>query len=196
MVNAVWLVLLVGGIVASALQGNVGGVTQAVVSGSEKAVEVAFGFIGIMSLWLGMAKIAEASGLMQGMARLMAPLVSRLFPGVPAEHPAMGNMLMNMAANMLGMGGAATPFGLKAMQELQTLNPRKDQASRDMITFLAINTASINFVPATMIALRVAAGSTHPAEIVGPTIFATSVAFLVAITVDRLFRRYAGQGDS
>ncbi|MCL6561621.1 MAG: nucleoside recognition protein [Firmicutes bacterium] len=196
MVNAVWLVLLVGGIVASALQGNVGGVTQAVVSGSEKAVEVAFGFIGIMSLWLGMAKIAEASGLMQGLARLMAPLVSRLFPGVPADHPAMGNMLMNMAANMLGMGGAATPFGLKAMQELQTLNPRKDQASRDMITFLAINTASINLVPATMIALRVAAGSTHPAEIVGPTIFATSVAFLVAITVDRLFRRYAGQGDS
>jgi spore maturation protein A len=196
MVNAVWLVLLVGGIVASALQGNVGGVTQAVVSGSEKAVEVAFGFIGIMSLWLGMAKIAEASGLMQGLARLMAPLVSRLFPGVPADHPAMGNMLMNMAANLLGMGGAATPFGLKAMQELQTLNPRKDQASRDMITFLAINTASINLVPATMIALRVAAGSTHPAEIVGPTIFATSVAFLVAVTVDRIFRRYAGQGDS
>jgi spore maturation protein A len=196
MVNAVWLVLLVGGIVASALQGNVGGVTQAVVSGSEKAVEVAFGFIGIMSLWLGMAKIAEASGLMQGLARVMAPLVSRLFPGVPADHPAMGNMLMNMAANLLGMGGAATPFGLKAMQELQTLNPRKDQASRDMITFLAINTASINLVPATMIALRVAAGSTHPAEIVGPTIFATSVAFLVAVTVDRIFRRYAGQGDS
>ncbi|MBX5466626.1 MAG: nucleoside recognition protein [Firmicutes bacterium] len=192
MVNVVWLILLLGGIVTSAWSHGVGSVTQAVVNGSEKAVEVAFGFIGIMSLWLGLAKIAEASGLMRALARTMAPLVSRLFPGIPADHPAMGNMLMNMAANLLGMGGAATPFGLKAMQELQALNPVKDRASANMITFLAINTASINLVPATVIALRVAAGSRHPAEIVGPTIFATSVAAVVAIAADRVFRRRGG----
>ncbi|WP_028962979.1 nucleoside recognition domain-containing protein [Sulfobacillus thermosulfidooxidans] len=190
MVNIVWLVLIVGGLVVSALHHSMMSVTQAIVTGSEKAVEVAFGFIGIMALWLGMAKIAEESGLMRAFSRLLAPFVSRLFPGIPEDHPAMGNMLMNMAANILGMGGAATPFGLKAMEELQKLNPIKDTASANMITFLAINTASINLIPATVIALRVAAGSKNPTEIVGPTIVATTVASIVAITAERLFRHF------
>lgn len=188
MVNIVWLVLIVGGILVSAWHHTMIGVTQAIVTGSEKAVEVAFGFVGIMALWLGMAKIAEESGLMRAFSRLMAPLVSRLFPGIPRDHPAMGDMLMNMAANILGMGSAATPFGLKAMQELQALNDKKDRASANMITFMAINTASINLIPATVIALRVAAGSKNPTEIVGPTILATTVSTVVAIGVDRLLR--------
>ncbi|MDA8193306.1 MAG: nucleoside recognition protein [Thermaerobacter sp.] len=195
MVNVVWLVLIVGGIIVSALHHSMLSVTQAIITGSEKAVEVAMGFAGIMALWLGMAKIAEQSGLMRGVSRALAPCVSRLFPGVPKDHPAMGNMLMNMAANMLGMGGAATPFGLKAMQDLQSLNPRKNRASANMITFLAINTAAINFIPATVIALRVAAGSRNPTQIVGPTIVATGTACLVAVAADRVMRHYWGGDD-
>lgn len=192
MVNIVWLILIVGGVIVSAVHNNMMAVTQAIVTGSEKGVEVALGFVGIMALWLGLARIAEESGLMEGVARLLAPLVRRLFPGIPKDHPAMGNMVMNMAANLLGMGGAATPFGLKAMEDLQTLNPQKDRASDNMITFIAINTASINLIPATVIALRVAAGSKNPTEIVGPTIIATAVAAIVAISAERIFRHFAG----
>ncbi len=191
MVNLVWLVLIIGGLVVSAAHGTMLLVTEAIMTSSEKAVEVAFGFIGIMTLWLGMARIAEESGMMRALSRLMAPIVSRLFPGIPKEHPAMGNMLMNMSANILGMGGAATPFGLKAMEELQKLNAVKDRASANMITFLAVNTASINLIPATVIALRVAAGSHNPTEIVGPTILATAISSLVAVTVDRLLRYWS-----
>ncbi len=191
MVNVVWLVLIVGGIVVSGLHHTMIPVTEAIVTGTEKAVEVAFGFIGILTLWLGMARIAEESGLMRAFARFLAPIVSRLFPGIPEDHPAMGNMVMNMTANMLGMGSAATPFGLKAMEELQKLNDMKDRASANMITFLAINTASINLVPATVIALRVAANSKNPTVIVGPTIIATCFSTVVAVTVDRIFRRLA-----
>lgn len=190
MVNVVWLLLIVGGLVVSAANHSMMSVTKAIVNASDQAVEVALGFVGIMTLWLGMAKIAEESGLMRAVSRLLAPFVSRLFPGIPKDHPTMGNMLMNMAANILGMGGAATPFGLKAMEELQQLNPVKDTASANMITFLAINTASINLIPATVIALRVAAGSKNPTEIVGPTIVATTIASVVAITVERVFRHF------
>lgn len=188
MVNLVWLVLIIGGLVMSAVHGTMLSVTEAIMTSSEKAVEIAFGFIGIMTLWLGMARIAEESGMMRALSRIMAPLVSRLFPGIPKEHPAMGNMLMNMSANILGMGGAATPFGLKAMEELQKLNTVKDRASANMITFLAVNTASINLIPATVIALRVAAGSHNPTEIVGPTILATTISSIVAVSVDRFLR--------
>ncbi|MCL4318336.1 MAG: nucleoside recognition protein [Firmicutes bacterium] len=190
MVNVVWLLLIVGGLVVSAANHSMMSVTKAIVNASDQAVEVALGFVGIMTLWLGMAKIAEESGLMRAVSRLLAPFVSRLFPGIPKDHPTMGNMLMNMAANILGMGGAATPFGLKAMEELQQLNPVKDTASANMITFLAINTASINLIPATVIALRVAAGSKNPTEIVGPTIVATTIASVVAIAVERVFRHF------
>lgn len=196
MVNIVWLVLIVGGIVVAGMHGSMLPVTEAIVTGTEKAVEVAIGFIGMISLWLGMARIAEQSGLMTGLARLMAPVVSRLFPSVPRDHPAMGHMLMNIVANILGMGSAATPFGLKAMEELQKLNQNKDQASEAMITFLAVNTASLALVPATVVALRVAAGSKNATAIVGPTIMATGFSMLVAIVVDRLFRRWARRRQS
>lgn len=192
LVNIVWLVLIVGGIVVSGLHHSMLPVTEAIVSGTEKAVEVAFGFVGIMTLWLGMARVAEQSGLMRAFSRLLAPIISRLFPGIPDNHPAMGNMVMNMVANILGMGSAATPFGLKAMEELQKLNDVKDRASTNMITFLAINTATLSLVPATVVALRVAAGSKNATVIVGPTIIATAFSMVVAITVDRLFRRFQG----
>lgn len=188
MVNVVWLVMIVGGILVSGLHHSMLPVTESIVRASEQAVEIAIGFIGIMTLWLGLARIAEESGLMRSFAKFMAPLVSKLFPGIPSDHPAMGNMVMNMAANILGMGSAATPFGLKAMDELQKLNEIKDRASDNMITFLAINTASINLVPATVIALRVAAGAKNATDIVGPTIIATCFSTVVAIAADRVFR--------
>ena len=188
-VNAVWLVLIVGGIIVSGLHHNMLPVTEGIVTGTEKAVEVAFGFIGMMALWLGIARIAEESGLMQAFSRLLSPIVSRLFPGIPANHPALGSMVMNMVANILGMGSAATPFGLKAMEELQELNDTKDRASANMITFIALNTASLSLVPAAVVALRVAACSKNATVIVGPTIVATAFAMVVAIVADRIFRR-------
>jgi spore maturation protein A len=188
MVNAVWVILIVGGLLVSAATHQMGSVTQAAVSAAEKGVEVAFGFIGIMTLWLGLARVAEESGLMRLLARGLAPMLRRLFPGVPPEDPALGNMAMNLVANILGMGSAATPFGLKAMQDLQRLNPDPETATPDMITFLAANTAVLNLIPATVIALRVAAGSRQPTAIVGPTAIATAVAMVVALTADRLWR--------
>ena len=116
-------------------------------------------------------------------------MVCRVFPGIPADHLAMGNMLMNMVANMFGMGSAATPFGLKAMEELQKLNDVKERASSNMITFIAVNTASLSLVPAGVVALRVAAGSKNPTVIVGPTVIATAFSMVIAISVDRIFRR-------
>ncbi len=187
-INVVWVVLLVGGLVVAALTGTLPEVTQAAMTAAGKAVEVALGFVGIMTLWLGMARIAERSGLMEQLAQLLAPVLRRLFPELPRNTPALGNMSMNLVANMLGMGSAATPFGLKAMQELKETQESPDTASVSMITFIALNTAALNLVPASVIALRVAAGSRAPADIVGPTILATTVAMVVAIGADRWYR--------
>ncbi|CAB1128708.1 spore maturation protein [Candidatus Hydrogenisulfobacillus filiaventi] len=190
MVDWVWLGLIVGGILTAAWHHNVAAVTQAAVAAAGKAVDIAFGFIGIMTLWLGLARVAEDSGLMRLLARALAPLFRRLFPALPRDHPAIGSMAMNIVANMLGMGGAATPFGLKAMEELERLNPHPHRASADMITFIAVNTAALNLVPATMIALRVAAGSRNPTDIVGPTILVTGITTVVVVLADRFIRRW------
>jgi len=190
LVNAVWVLLIVGGLLVSVFHHNTPDVTEAAIAAAGKGVEVAFGFVGIMTLWLGMARVAEKSGLLAAIARLLAPLLRRLFPSVPRDDPALGHISMNLVANILGMGSAATPFGLKAMQDLARLNPRREVASDAMITFLAANTAVLNLVPATVIALRVAAGSTHPTAIVGPTAFATGTAMVVALLCDRLLRAH------
>lgn len=189
----VWVVLLVGGLVVAALGGTLPEVTQAAMTAAGKGVEVALGFVGIMTLWLGMARIAERSGLMERLAQLLAPVLRRLFPELPRNTPALGNMSMNLVANMLGMGSAATPFGLKAMQDLKEAQELSDTASASMITFIALNTAALNLVPASVIALRVAAGSRAPADIVGPTILATTAAMLVAIAADRWYRWRQGR---
>lgn len=154
-----------------------------------RGVEVAFGFVGIMTLWLGMARVADQSGLLRALARGLAPWLRRLFPDVPPDDPVLGHVAMNLVANMLGMGSAATPFGLKAMQDFKRLGGKREVATPAMITFLALNTAALNLVPAGVIALRVAAGSRQPTAIVGPTIVATACAMAVALTADRVFRR-------
>lgn len=154
------------------------------------AVEIALGLIGIMALWLGVMKVAEEAGLIRIIANAMKPLTKFLFPDVPQDHPAMGAMIMNMAANMLGLGNAATPFGLKAMEELDKLNPNKGVATNAMCTFLAVNTAGLTLIPATAIAVRAAAGSSDPAIIIGTAIFGAFCATTVGITATKVLEKF------
>ncbi len=153
------------------------------------AVNIALGLIGIMALWLGVMKVAEEAGLIKIIANAMKPLTKFLFPDVPQDHPAMGAMIMNMAANMLGLGNAATPFGLKAMEELDKLNPEKGTATNAMIMFLAVNTAGLTLIPVTAIAIRAAAGSSDPAIIIGTSIFGALCATITGITTVKLFEK-------
>jgi spore maturation protein A len=156
---------------------------------AKTAVELAIGLIGIMALWLGIMKVAEQSGLVSKLAGLLKPLTTRLFPDVPPDHPAMGAMIMNMSANMLGLANAATPLGLKAMEELNKLNKKAGTATDAMCTFLVINTSNLQLIPATVIAIRAAAGSANPTEILGPVIVATAVTMTVGITTAKLLAR-------
>lgn len=189
MINIVWLLMIISGIILAGLQGKPEIVTQAAFQAAQAAVRYSLELIGVMSLWLGMMKIAEEAGLVGKLSELLRPLTRLLFPSVPGEHPAMGAILMNLSANVLGLGNAATPFGLKAMQELQKLNGDKEQASAAMCTFLALNTACITLMPTMIIGIRLAAGSANPTEIVGTTLFATSVGMGVAIMADNILRR-------
>jgi spore maturation protein A len=188
LLNLIWLLLLTSGIIVAAANGNIEIVTEAALGAAKGAVEVCFDLIGIMALWLGIMKIAEKGGLVKSLARLMRPLMVKLFPSVPPEHPAMGAIILNLSANMLGLGNAATPFGMKAMQELQELNSQSDEASEAMCTFLALNTSCITLIPATIIGVRLSCESANPTEIVGPCIFATAIAMIIAVSLDYWFR--------
>lgn len=194
MLNIIWLLLLVSGIIAAALNGNIEIVTQAALGAAQDAVQVCFNLIGIMALWLGIMKIAEKGGLVNGLARFLRPLMEKVFPSVPPDHPAMGAIILNLSANVLGLGNAATPFGMKAMQELQSLNHDSNEASEAMCTFLALNTSCITLIPATIIGVRVSFNSSNPTEIVGACIFATTCATVVAVTLDYFFRTYSHWG--
>jgi spore maturation protein SpmA len=155
------------------------------------AVDLAIGLVGVMTLFLGLMKIAEAGGLLQVISRLIRPLMVRLFPDVPPDHPAMGAMILNLSANALGLGNAATPFGIRAMQELDRLNPHKGTATNAMALFLAINTSSITLLPTGVIALRAAAGSVDPAGILPTTLFATMGSTTVAIIAAKMYARFS-----
>ena len=189
MVNFIWLFFIVAGFLVAAAEGNIDAVTQAVFSGAETGVTVSLGLVSILTFWMGMMKIAEDGGLLQIIARLLRPAVRFLFPGVPVQHPAVGYIMSNMSANLLGLGNAATPMGIKAMQELQKLNPDKDKASPAMCTLLALNTSSITLIPTTLIAIRINFHSLHPADIIGTTLMATAVSTAAAIIADRWYRR-------
>lgn len=181
MINIIWAVLIILGFLVGAINGNIDQVTTAAIENAKTAIELAFGLIGVMAMWLGIMKIAEDSGLIRIISRLLKPVMVLLFPDVPPDHPAMGAMIMNLSANILGLGNAATPFGLKAMEELQKLNRKKDTATDAMVTFLAINTSSVTLIPASTIAILSAAGATNPTEIIGPTIIATTMSTAAAI---------------
>jgi spore maturation protein A len=189
MVNFIWLFFILSGFIVAAVQGNVDAVTQAAFEGAKSGVSVCFGLISILVFWLGMMRIAEDAGILSKLAVLLRPVIRFLFPSVPKNHPALGYIMSNMSANILGLGNAATPMGIKAMQELQKLNPDKDKASTAMCTLLALNTSSVTLIPATLIAIRMNYNSLNPAEIVGTTLIATIISTTAAIFVDRWYRR-------
>ncbi len=178
MLNYVWFGIILISVVVGAFTGKIEAVTEAAIESAETAVELALGFIGIMALWLGIMKIAEESGLVELIAKVVRPITVRLFPDVPPDHPAIGSIVLNMAANILGLGNAATPLGLKAMQELQEINPKKDTATNAMCTFLAINTSSVQLIlPATVVGLM----GVYSSQIFLPTILATTLSTIAAI---------------
>ncbi|RPI69585.1 MAG: nucleoside recognition protein [Ignavibacteriales bacterium] len=165
-------------------------VTNSAIDYAKTAVEIALGLIGIMALWLGVMKVAEEAGLIKIIANWLKPITKKLFPDVPSDHPAMGSMIMNISANMLGLGNAATPFGLKAMEELDKLNPNKGTATNSMVTFLAINTAGMTLIPATAIAVRAASGSTEPAIIIGTSLFGAACATITGVTAAKIIEKF------
>jgi spore maturation protein SpmA len=187
--NHIWLALVLLAVAIGGWNDRFADVTAGALDGAKTAVTIALALIGIMALWLGVMRLAERAGLVQWIARALRPLMTRLFPDVPVEHPAMGSMLMNMAANMLGLGNAATPLGLRAMRDLETLNPRPGVATNAMCTFLAINTSSVQLIPTTAIAILAASGSTRPTAIVGTALLATLCAATVAIVSVKLLER-------
>ena len=204
MLNYIWLALIVIGIVVAigkdvSQQSDPSSteryptltkVTNDGIVGSAKtAVTLAIGLIGIMALWLGIMKIAEQAGLIAKLAALLRPLTTRLFPDVPPDHPAMGAMIMNISANMLGLANAATPLGLKAMEELNKLNKKLGTATDAMCTFLVINTSNVQLIAAPVIAIRAAAGSTNPTEFLGAAIVATTISTVVGVTVVKLLAK-------
>ena len=186
MLNYIWFGMMFIAVVVGIFTGNIDAVTEAAIGMSKTAVEIAIGLIGIMALWLGTMKIAEESGLIRILSKALRPITIRLFPDVPEDHPAIGSIVLNMAANILGLGNAATPMGLKAMEELQELNPEKDTATNAMCTFLAINTSSVQLIlPATVVALMGAAAN----QIFITTILATGMSTVAAIFAVKFFEK-------
>ena len=194
MLNAIFLVLIVGAVLVAAYTGRMGEINRAWLDAAPGAVELAIGLVGVMALWLGLMRVLRDAGLMNAIGRALAPVMRRLFPDVPADHPAMSAMILNLAANILGLGNAATPFGLKAMRELSTLSTRPGVATNAMATFLALNTSGVAVMPLGVIAVRASMGSSDPAGIFLPSVLATLCSTLVAVAVVKLLQhrpRYA-----
>ncbi len=181
MLNTIWLALIFLSFIVGVIQGRVDAVVNAITDSAKLGFDLALGLTGIMTLWLGIMGIASESGLINHLARALRPVMRRLFPDVPIDDPAMGAMLLNIAANMLGIANAATPFGLQAMKELQRLNTHMHTASHSMCMFLAINTSSVQLIPATAIAFLAANGSTNPSSVIISSILASTASTVVAI---------------
>jgi len=188
-VQVIWLGLILIGVITAMFTGKMADVTKATVDAAKTSVELCIGLIGIMALWLGFMRLAEGAGLVQGLSRLMRPVMKKLFPDVPPDHPAMGSMLSNIAANMLGLGNSATALGLKAMQDLKSLSKLGETATNAMATFLAMNSAAITLIPATVIAMRASAGSANPTGIIGPTLVASVIALVVSMIAVKLLEK-------
>ena len=189
MLNYIWIGLIIVAVLLGGINGKIENVTKAAIDAAGNSVTIALGLVGVMALWLGIMKIAEESGLMSLLARGIAPVMRRIFPEVPPDHPAMGSMLMNIAANMLGLSNAATPLGLKAMEDLEKLNRFPGVATNSMCLFLTINTAGVQLIPASMISLMASAGSKDPTAIIGTSLAATLLAAVAGVTVAKLLER-------
>ena len=189
MLNYIWLSMIILAVVVGGINGKMEDVTKSALDAAGNAVVIAIGLVGIMALWLGIVKIAEDSGLMKILARAIAPLLRRLFPDVPDGHPALGSMTMNIAANLLGLANAATPLGLKAMEDLEQLNKNPGVATNAMCTFLTINTAGFQLIPATMIGVLQSSGSKDPTAIIGTTLAAGLTAVVAGVAVVKILEK-------
>ena len=189
MLNIIWLFMMVIAVVVALFTGKIPAVILSVTDSAKFAFTLGMELAGIMTLWLGLMKIAEAAGLIDIFTRALKPLLSRLFPDVPIDHPAMGAMSMNIAANMLGLNNAATPFGIRAMTELEKINPHPGVATNTMCTFLALHSSNLQLVPTTAIALLAASGALHPTDIILPLILSSCCAVIAAIIVSKLLQR-------
>lgn len=187
--NIIWLILLAASVVAAVVTGRLEELTKALFDGAKAAVEVSLFLLGIISLWLGITRIVADSGLIYRISHLFKPLITRLFKAIPAEHPAITSITLNMLANFFGLGNAATPLGIKAMQDLQTLNENKDTVTFEMMLFIVLNTASIQLLPFTVVGILSDFGSANPSGIVLPTICSTVISAFTALGVLFLFRR-------
>jgi spore maturation protein A len=190
MLNYIWFGLMAIALVVAAIKGTAGQVTTGAVESATTAVQIAIGLVGIMTLWLGMMRVAEAAGLVTIVGRALRPLLRWMFPEVPADHPAAGALVVALAANMLGLNNAATPLGIKAMEELQALNSDKDSATNAMVTFMAVTTSGVQLIPATMIGVLAAAGATNPTAIIGTSLVATFIGTLAAVITARLLQGF------
>ena len=189
MLNGIFVFVVLSSILLAAITGEMQGLTDAILNDSKKAVTLSLGLVGVMAFFLGLMKVAEDGGLLRLIARAISPVMRRLFPSVPEDHPAMSAMILNIASNMLGLGNAATPFGIKAMEELNRLNGNKGTATNAMVLFLAINTAGLAVLPSGVVGLRAAAGSLDATGIFLPTWFASGCATLVGISAAFLLSR-------
>lgn len=188
--NYIFYFLIVISIIAGAINGKLPDVVNSILTGAELSVKVAFSLIGIMAFWLGMMKIAEKCGLIPFIAKIIKPITKRLFNEIPENSPAIGDIAMSFSANAFGLTNAATPIGIKAMTELQTQNKDKSSASNAMCMFLAMNTAGFQLIPATVIAILIGIGYKNPTEIIAPTLLVTSIAFVSAIILAKVFQKF------
>ncbi|HLR66359.1 nucleoside recognition domain-containing protein [Virgibacillus alimentarius] len=184
MVNIIWSLMAVIGIVYAMVNGTMEQVNKTLFESADEAVTLSIGLISILVFWLGIMKIAEKAGILSMLAKIFRPLIIKLFPEIPADHPAIGYILSNITANLFGLGNAATPMGIKAMEQMKKLSG-SDKASRSMITFLALNTSGLTIIPTTVIAIRMQYNSASPTEIVGTTIITTFISTISAIMIDR-----------
>jgi spore maturation protein A len=181
MMNIIWIMMIVTGIIVAMLKQNVDVINQVVITNTQEAVVFALGLTGIMSVWLGLMKVAEKSGLINKIGNIARPIMRILFPEIPKNHPAISAIVMNMVANMFGAGNSATALGIKAMEQLQGLNFQKERATNAMCMFLVINMSSIQLIPLSVLKIRADAGSLNPSEIIGTSLIATTVSTVVGV---------------
>ena len=189
MVNKIWVFFIIIGIIFCLFTDNVDVINNEILNSCKTALDMTFKIFPVMALWLGIAKIAEVSGLLKKLSLKLSGILKFIFPEIPKGHQSLSYISSNIIANMFGLGNAATPFGLKAMQSLQELNTKKDTASRSMITFLVLNTSGVTIIPTTIISLRMMYGSVDPTGIVFPCIIITFTSTFIGLIIDRILAR-------
>lgn len=192
MINIIWGLFIIIGVIYGLISGNINLINEEIISSGQTSLDLILNIMPLLVIWMGLMAIAEKSGLISKIAKLLSPILSRIFPKIPSSHPALGYIASNIAINMAGLGSAATPFGLKAMEELQKLNENKKTASTSMITFLVLNTSGVTIIPTTIISLRASTGSSDPTKVLPLCILATTASTIGGLTLDYFIRRKNG----